>query len=115
MVTVDAADYSQTPGELRINGTEGRALVGGREVIIEYWDGRTDRWENDTEQGSGMDIAVKEIVDWLDNGKVPEYDPAEAVNVVEGIVAFHASNNKNSMWVELPLVGTDRAIKVNCA
>ena len=115
MVTVDAADYSQTPWDLRINGTEGRAFVGGNEVVIEYWDGRTERWINDIQQGSGMDVAVREIVDWLDNGKVPEYDPAEAVNVVEGIVAFHASNNKNSMWVELPLVGTDRAIKVNCA
>ena len=115
MVTVDAADYSHTPWDLRINGTVGRAFVGGNEVVVEYWDGRTERWTNDTRQGSGMDVAVREIVDWLDNGKVPEYDPSEAVNVVEGIAAFHASNNKNSMWVELPLVGTDRSITVNCA
>ena len=41
MVTVDATDYSKAPWELRVNGSEGRAFVGGKDVRLEYWDGRS--------------------------------------------------------------------------
>lgn len=116
MVTVDAADYSKAPWDLRINGTEGRAFVGGRtvsDVKLEYWDGRIEHWTNDIQQGTGMDVAVEEIVAWLDNRKEFEHDPREAVHVLEAIAAFHASHAKNSEWIELPLSGSDLEIEVH--
>ena len=112
MLTVDAADYSKAPWELRINGSDGRALVGGSDVRLEYWDGRTEHWTNASQHGSGMDVAVREMVAWLDNGRVLEYDPVETVHVLEAIAAFHVSHAKNSAWVKLPLVGNDRDIKI---
>ena len=113
MVTVDAADYSRTPWDTRINGSEGRALIGGSNIEVEYWDGRTEQWTNAGQEGSGMDVAVREIVVWLDDGTPFEYAPEEAVHVLEAIVAFHASHARNSAWVELPLKGGDREIAVN--
>ena len=112
MVTVDATDYSKAPWDLRVNGSEGRAFIGSNDVRLEYWDGRTEHWTNASQHGSGMDVAVGEIVAWLNNGRDFEYDPAETVNVLEAIVAFHASHAKNSTWVELPLGGDDRGIGV---
>ncbi|MEE3258357.1 MAG: Gfo/Idh/MocA family oxidoreductase [Candidatus Latescibacterota bacterium] len=113
MVTVDAADYSRTPWDIRINGSEGRALIGSGDIEVEYWDGRTEQWTNEGQEGSGMEVAVREIVAWLDEGTPFEYAPEEAVHVLEAIVAFHASHAKNSAWVALPLVGADREIAVN--
>jgi predicted dehydrogenase len=112
MVTVDAADYGTTPWDLRINGREGRALAGTADIEIEYWDGRTERWANEEQQGSGMDVAVREIVAWLDEGTAFDYNPAEPVHALEAIAAFHASHAKNSAWVDLPLTGDDREIVV---
>jgi predicted dehydrogenase len=112
MVTVDATDYSKAPWDIRVNGSEGRAFAGGKDVRIEYWDGRMEHWTNAAQNGSGMDVAVREIVAWLDNGRVFEYDPAETVHVLEAIAAFHASHAKNSAWVELPLVGSGRGIVI---
>ena len=112
MVTVDATEYSKAPWDLRVNGSEGRAFVGGNDVRVEYWDGRSEHWTNASQDGSGMDVAVREIVAWLNNGGVFEYDSAETVHVLEAIVAFHASHTKNSAWIELPLVGNDRDIEI---
>ena len=112
MVTVDASDYNRTPWDVRINGSEGRALAGAS-VEIEYWDGRSEVWDNEKQRGSGMDVAVHEIAAWLDDATPLEYQPEEAVHVLEAIVAFHASHAKNSAWVELPLRGADRGIVVN--
>mgnify|MGYP001161132776 FL=1 len=113
MVTVDAADYSKTPWDIRINGREGRALTGLSTVALEYWDGRTETWINEDQQGSGMDVAVREIVAWLDDGTPLDYDAEGAVHVLETIVAFHASHARSSLWVDLPLVGADRELVVN--
>ena len=45
-----------------------------------------------------MDVAVGEIVDWLD-GKVPfTSDAQEAVDTLETIVAFHASHRRGAAW-----------------
>ena len=112
MVTVDAADYSRTPWDIRVNGSEGRAFIGSSDIRTEYWDGRTEQWTNENQQGSGMDVAVREIVAWLDEGDGFDYDPADAVHVLEAIAAFHASYAKNSAWVDLPLIGGDREIVV---
>ena len=60
-----------------------------------------------------MDVAVREIAAWLDDGRPLDYRPEEAVHVLEAIVAFHASHEKNAAWVDLPLRGADREIVVN--
>ena len=113
MATVDATDYGAAPWDVRVNGTEGRALVGSGDVTIEHWDGRTERLTNDDQDGNGMDVAVREMVAWLDDGTAFPYDAAETVHVLEAIVAFHASHARNAAWVELPLTGADREILVN--
>ena len=112
MVTVDAADHGRTPWDIRINGSKGRASAKGLDFVVEYWDGATEQWTNEQQQGSGMDVAVREMVAWLDGGAPLEYAPEEAVHVLEASVAFHASHAKNSAWVELPLEGDDREIEV---
>ena len=113
MATVDATDYGKAPWDVRVNGAEGRAFVGSGDVRLEYWDGRSEHWTNDDQVGTGMDVAVREIVDWLDGESDFDYDPTETVQVLEAIAAFHASHAKNSAWVELPLTGADREIVVN--
>lgn len=112
MVTIDAADYNKTPWDTRINGSKGRVLSRGMDFAIEYWVGGTKEWTNQDQQDSGMDVAVREIVTWLDDGTPVEPGPEEAVHVLESIIGFHASHGKNSAWVELPLQGADRAISV---
>ncbi len=113
MATVDATDYGMAPWDVRVNGAQGRAFVGSGDVRLEYWDGRSEHWTNDDQVGTGMDVAVREIVDWLDGESDFDYDPAETVQVLEAIAAFHASHARNSAWVELPLTGADREIVVN--
>ena len=113
MATVDATDYGMAPWDVRVNGAEGRAFVGSSDVRLEYWDGRTEHWTNDDQVGTGMDVAVREIVDWLDGESDFDYDPTETVQVLEAIAAFHASHAKSSAWVALPLTGADREIVVN--
>ena len=112
MITIDAADYNKTPWDTRINGSKGRVLSRGMDFSIEYWGGETTEWTNQDQQDSGMDVAVREIVTWLDDGTPVEPGPEEAVHVLESIIGFHASHGKNSAWVELPLQGADRAISV---
>ena len=113
MGMVDAPDYSRTPFSLVLNGSEGRALTGMREVRIEYWDGRREHWPSAVEETSSMDRAVAEIVAWLEGGGTFSYPAAEALHVLEIIVAFHASHARKAAWVELPLAGTDREIVVH--
>ena len=113
MATVDATDYGMAPWDVRVNGAEGRAFVGSDDVRLEYWDGRTEHWTNDDQVGTGMDVAVREMVGWLDGESDFDYDPTETVQVLEAIAAFHASHAKNSAWVVLPLTGADREIVVN--
>lgn len=113
MVTVDAADYNQTPWDIRINGSKGRVVSSGLDFTGEYWDGSSEQWTNEDQQGSGMDVAVREIVAWLNDGTPVVPGPEEAVHVLEAIVAFHASHAKNSAWVDLPLVGADREIAIH--
>ena len=112
MVTVSAPDYSRAHGRTEINGSEGRAIVGGKDVTIEYWDGRFDFWSAAEDDISGMDRAVAEAVDWLDDQAVFPYEAEEAVHTLEAIVGFHASHHKQAQWVDLPLVGADRDFEV---
>ena len=108
MVTVDAGDYATVPGQITLNGTEGRATSDGSSITLEYWDGRRDHWESDNDGVSGMDRAVSEIVMWLDDGSEFPYPASEAIDTLEAIVGFHASHARNAAWTELPLLGPDR-------
>ncbi len=112
MVVVDAPDYSRAPFSIVFNGSEGRALAGGREVRIEYWDGRREHWPSAVEEISSMDRGVEEIVAWLEGGGAFSYPAAESLHAFEIAVGFHASHGRNSAWVELPLAGADREIVV---
>ena len=112
MVTLNASDYSNVSVRTEVNGSDGRAIVGGREVTIEYWDGRFDFWSAAEDGISGMDRAVAEAVEWLDDRTVFPYEAEEAVHTLEAIVAFHASHHKQAQWVDLPLVGKDRDFEV---
>ena len=112
MVTVDAGDYATVPGQIILNGTEGRAISDGSSVTLEYWDGRQEQWTAATDGASGMDRAVSEIVEWLDGGTDFPYPAAEAVDTLEAIVGFHASHARNAAWTEIPLSGADREREV---
>ena len=112
IVTVDAADYATIPMRFCFNGTRARAVCESERIAIEFPDGRSERLTSGPQRPS-MDVAVGEIVDWLD-GKVPfTSDAQEAVDTLETIVAFHASHRRGAAWTALPLRGTDREIAVN--
>ena len=112
MVTVDAGDYAIVPGQIILNGTDGRAISDGSNVTLEYWDGRQEHWEGTSDGVSGMDRAVTEIVEWLDGGIEFPYPASEAVDTLEAIVGFHASHARNAAWTEIPLSGVDREREV---
>ncbi len=112
MVTVDAGDYATVPGQIILNGTEGRAISDGSSITLEYWDGRHEHWDSASDGVTGMDRAVSEIVEWLDGGTEFPYPASEAVDTLEAIVGFHASHARNAGWTELPLLGSDREREV---
>lgn len=112
MVTVDAGDYATVPGQIILNGTEGRAISDGSSITLEYWDGCPEHWSSTNDSVSGMDRAVSEIVEWLDHGTDFPYPASEAVDTLEAIVGFHASHARNAAWTEIPLSGSDREREV---
>ena len=112
MVTVDAGDYATVPGQIILNGAEGRAISDGSSITLEYWDGRQEHWDAANDGVTGMDRAVSEIVEWLDGGTEFPYPASEAVDTLEAIVGFHASHAHNAGWTELPLLGSDREHEV---
>ncbi|MCC7261694.1 MAG: Gfo/Idh/MocA family oxidoreductase [Candidatus Latescibacteria bacterium] len=112
MVVIDAPDYSRAPFVIAFNGSEGRALVGGNEFRLEYWDGRRECWPSAVTEVSSMDRGVQEIVSWLDRGGPFSYPAAESLHALEIVVAFHLSHARNSAWVELPLSGAERQLVI---
>lgn len=112
MVTIDAGDYAAVPGQITLNGTEGRAISDGSSIALEYWDDRHENWDSANDGVSGMDRAVSEIVTWLDDGTEFPYPASEALDTLEAIVGFHASHARNAAWTELPLSGSDREREV---
>lgn len=112
MVTVDAGDYATVPGQITLNGTEGRATSDGSSITLEQWDGGQEQWDGADDSISGMDRAVSEIVTWLDDGNDFPYPASEAVDTLEAIVGFHASHARNAAWTALPLSGADREREV---
>lgn len=108
MVTVDGADNARLPALVALNGTEGRAETGGAEVVLHRPNGETEHWPSTRAEATSMDHAMAEIVAALDVGNTCIYDPAIPLRVFEAIVAFHVSHERNTAWIELPLVGKDR-------
>jgi predicted dehydrogenase len=114
MVTVDAADYAKGPMVIDVYGTLGTASIIGKMITINYFSGKTRQLPESSSDQSSMDIAVEEMVEWLDarqnSKKTPvfPYDPADAVHTLETIAAFHASDARKGAWVELPLTNRDR-------
>lgn len=112
MATVDAADAAEGSMHIIVYGTEGRAVTGRDEVMLDYWDGRTEKWPSTRSQATSMDVAVAEIVAWLDGAAEFPYPATDALHTHETITAFHASHARNAAWTELPLTGPDREIEV---
>jgi predicted dehydrogenase len=116
MVTVDAANYAKCPISIQIQGSLGIAAVSGGQISVELFNGGSEQWPADSVRKTSMDVAVGEIVDWLDarsgDGRPPAflYDAQEAVEVLETIIAFHASHRRSGAWIDLPLSGPDRDI-----
>ncbi len=106
--TVDAADYGTLPALISVHGTEGSAVLDGRDVIIEFRDGRGEAWTDPADSESSMARAVGEIVDWLDGESAFPYAASGAARTLEAIVGFHVSHAGNAAWVDLPLTGQDR-------
>ena len=106
--TVDAADYATLSPLISVHGTEGSAVLDGRDVVLEFRDGRGEAWPEPAASVSSMDTAVGEIVDWLDGRSPFPYAASDAVRTLEAIVGFHVSHAGSAAWVELPLRGKDR-------
>ena len=110
---VDAPDFGFLDMENYVTGTEGRAVLGKSAVLVKLKDGTSQEWPYTDSEGSGMDRAAAEIVDWLDGEASFPYDVGEAVRTLEVIAGFHASHARGGAWVQLPLEGEDREIAVN--
>lgn len=112
LVEFKAGDYESAPGILRLVGSRGSGVVQDGTVRI-CRDNQPDE-SIPVRDGptSSMDVAVTEIVDWLD-GKAPFPDSAEeSMHTLEAIVACHASHRAGETWKSIPLVGSDRDIIV---
>jgi predicted dehydrogenase len=117
--TVSAPDYGAQPISFEICGTDGSVLIRGGEVSITMYSGVSPQWDDISDFGeidpsqTSMDVAVNEIVAWLDTRKTFPYEPKCAIDALEIITAFHVSDRHNSAWIDLPLTGSDRDIYIN--
>ncbi len=102
IATLDAPDMGKTPLSIRINGSLGYATTGGRDVTVNFWDGKQEHWPA-PQGGSSMDVAVAEIIDWLDFQSPVGHTPQEALQVLEAIVGLHISHDHRSAKIDLPL------------
>jgi predicted dehydrogenase len=110
-VVVSAANHAAGPFCTYIEGTRGIASLAGRNVKLDWFDGKHDLWQ-DPGDATSMDRAVAEIVNWLDAGGEFSYPGGEAVPALEAIIGFHASHARNAAWTPLPLTCADRNIEV---
>ena len=105
---VHAPDNPTGPAEVAIQGTLGRVRIGGGITSIEYWNGQHETLPPPSDSTTSMDIAVREIVAWLDDGMPLSCTAEDSLRTLEIILACHASHARNAAWVELPLIGADR-------
>ena len=112
MATFDGGDFGQIPGTITLNGSKGRAVGGGDDVTLEFWNGKKDYWPAPDDSKSSMDQAMEEIVAWLDGDQPFPDSPEDSLHTLEVIAACHASHQRNSAWMPLPLAGADRKIDI---
>lgn len=105
---VHAPDNPTGPAEVAIQGTLGRIRIGGGDTSIEFWNGQRETLPPPSESTTSMDIAVREIVAWLDDRAPLSCSAEDSLRTLEIILACHASHARNAAWVELPLTGADR-------
>ena len=105
---VHAPDNPTGPAEVAIQGTLGRVRFGGGITSIEYWNGQRETLSPPNDSTTSMDIAVREIVAWLDDRTPICCSAEDSLRTLEIILACHASHARHAAWVELPLTGTDR-------
>jgi predicted dehydrogenase len=112
--TIIAPDDSRDPGEIVISGSLGRAIVAGNAVRIEFWNGTQDEWPATANGKTSMDVAIAEVVAALDGDGAVVSTGEDALADLEIILACHASHARNGGWIELPLAGADRRLRLNC-
>ncbi len=105
---VHAPDNPTGPVEVAIQGTLGRVRIGGGVTSIEFWNGQRETLPPPNDSASSMDIAVREIVAWLDDRTPLSCSADDSLRTLEIILACHASHARQAAWVDLPLVGVDR-------
>lgn len=110
---VHAPDNPTGPAEVTIQGTLGRAHIGGGGASIEWWNGQRETLPPPSESASSMDVAVREIVGWLKDGTPLSCSAEDSLRTLEIILACHASHARQAAWVDLPLVGADRDREVH--
>lgn len=112
MATVDAANHGAGSLQIIIYGRKALARVGRDTISIEFSDGRIEQWPCLEKNTTSMDLAVSEMVEWLDGKKTFTYSAVDAMRTLEAITAFHVSDARKSFWVNLPLSGPDRFCEV---
>ena len=106
--TFDARDYATIPASITIHGQDASATIGAGGVTVDHRNGTRDQWPPAERTESSMDVAMREIVDWLDGTSDFPDSPQNSLHTLEAIVACHASHERRAAWVELPLEGDDR-------
>ncbi len=107
-----APDNPTGPVMIAVQGTLGRAQVAGGIAEITYWNGQHETLSPPQDPATSMDIAVREIVAWLDD-RIPVCCSAEeSVKTLEIILACHVSHARRASWIGLPLSGADREFEV---
>jgi predicted dehydrogenase len=112
MTTVDAANHGAGNTQISIYGRKARATVGREMISIEFSDGKLEQWPCLSKNESSMELAVAELIEWLDGKNTFTYPAADSVRILEAIMAFHVSHSRKSCWVELPLKGAERNYEV---
>jgi predicted dehydrogenase len=112
VTTFDAADFASVPASIVINGSEARARISEKTITLERNGEIVDQWPVLEEGTSSMDNAIRQIVQWLnEGGDFP--DPAHhSLHTLEVIVACHASHQASAAWKTLPLEGEDRLLEI---
>jgi predicted dehydrogenase len=100
---VDGPDFGHVPFEIAVHGTKGRAAWAAGSLTV-WTDGRAPRVLPELPAGrTSMDVAVEELVAWLDGQSPFPYPAEEARQTLEAIVAMHISHERGGINIPLPL------------
>lgn len=102
-VFVDANHSGKGGLEYRITGTEGLIDMLGSKALVHSGDGEPRLIAPTTDRPSSISLAVRDIVECLENGGKPASTGEHARTALETIIAFHVSDRLNGQWVSLPI------------